>query len=124
MHTAEVTASSAAIRRRMVAMPTYHRPDLVAGLRRKPHAGHDRWHGFSDRTTAGVSRRSSPGFDERHVSARTSHRGRRPMGQAVNPDDRDPSATTLDLYSHLWSGDEDRIRRAVDGHSPVQLRTG
>ena len=24
--------------------PTYHRPDLVAGLRRKPHTGHDRWH--------------------------------------------------------------------------------
>jgi integrase len=25
------------------------------------------------------------------------------------------AATTLNLYSHLWPGDEDRIRQAVDG---------
>jgi hypothetical protein len=41
MHTAEVTASTAAIRRRMVAMQAQHRPDLVAGLRWMPHSGHD-----------------------------------------------------------------------------------
>ena len=26
------------------------------------------------------------------------------------------AATTLNLYSHLWPGDEDRIRHAVDAH--------
>ena len=26
------------------------------------------------------------------------------------------AATTLNLYSHLWPGDEDRIRHTVDAH--------
>lgn len=37
------------------------------------------------------------------------------------------AATTLNLYSHLWPGDEDRIRQAVDralaGHAEDPLRT-
>ncbi len=37
------------------------------------------------------------------------------------------AATTLNLYSHLWPGDEDRIRQAVDlalgGSSEDRLRT-
>jgi site-specific recombinase XerD len=34
------------------------------------------------------------------------------------------AATTLNLYSHLWPGDEDRIRQAVDQALAEQLRTG
>ncbi len=38
------------------------------------------------------------------------------------------AATRLNVYSHLWPGDEDRIRDAVDGaltpRTEDQLRTG
>ena len=40
------------------------------------------------------------------------------------------ATTTLDTYGHLWPGDEDRIRQAVDGaldggrsSTVVELRT-
>jgi hypothetical protein len=32
---------------------------------------------------------------------------------------RNGRSTTLNLYSHLWPGDEDRIRQAVDQALPV-----
>jgi integrase len=37
------------------------------------------------------------------------------------------AATTLNLYAHMWPGDDDRIRQAVDrafgSHAEDQLRT-
>jgi hypothetical protein len=36
------------------------------------------------------------------------------FGQCSTPFGHANAATTLNLYSHLWPGDEDRIRQAVD----------